>query len=74
MRDLVAEHVIGFGEAAETDYPIRRLSDGPHGYLLLGLTAGLVAFLAQAVIDTNFYAMRNPEKLGGVTVRREIAR
>jgi len=37
---------------------IRRLSDGPHRYLLLGLMAGLVAFLAQAAIDTNFYAMR----------------
>ena len=37
---------------------IRRLSDRPHDYLLLGLTAGLVAFLAQAAIDTNFYAMR----------------
>ncbi len=37
---------------------IRRLSDGPLRDLLLGLMAGLVAFLAQAGVDTNFYSLR----------------
>ena len=37
---------------------IRQLSEGPHCYLLLGLLAGLVSFLVQAAVDTNFYSMR----------------
>ncbi|TQR84113.1 RNA polymerase sigma-70 factor [Mycobacterium hodleri] len=41
------------------------LDDGLEGVISVEITDGLI---------THFYAMRNPEKLGGVKVRREIAR
>jgi RNA polymerase sigma-70 factor, ECF subfamily len=41
------------------------LGDGLEGVISVEITDGLI---------THFYAMRNPEKLRGVTVRREIAR
>ena len=41
------------------------LGDSVEGIISVEITAGLI---------THFYAMRNPEKLGGVTVAREIAR
>ena len=41
------------------------LDDGLEGVITVEITDGLI---------THFYAMRNPEKLGGVKVRRAIAR
>ena len=41
------------------------LGDSLEGVITVEITDGLI---------TNFYAMRNPEKLGGVTVARELAR
>lgn len=41
------------------------LGDGLEGVITIEITDGLI---------THFYAMRNPEKLGGVKVSREIAR
>jgi RNA polymerase sigma-70 factor, ECF subfamily len=41
------------------------LGDNLEGIICVELTDGLI---------THFYAMRNPEKLGGITVTREIAR
>jgi RNA polymerase sigma-70 factor, ECF subfamily len=41
------------------------LGDSVEGIISVEITAGQI---------THFYAMRNPEKLGGVTVAREIAR
>lgn len=37
---------------------VRQRLDGSTGVLLLGLMAGLVAFLIQAAVDTNFYSLR----------------
>lgn len=37
---------------------VPRLPNGPPRSLLLGLLTGLVAFLAQAALETHFYAMR----------------
>jgi putative inorganic carbon (HCO3(-)) transporter len=38
---------------------VRRTADGPLRALLAALIAGLVGFLAQAGIDTNFYSLRH---------------
>lgn len=37
---------------------MRGMPEGPNRLMLLGLTAGLVAFLVQSAFDTNFYALR----------------
>jgi RNA polymerase sigma-70 factor, ECF subfamily len=75
--DKVARFILGLFRLATPNYRVEVASynsapavviyrgDQPEGVFTIEFSDGLV---------TNFYAMRNPEKLAAVTVRREISR
>ena len=75
--DRVARGIAGLMSKAGADLRVEMVTCNSAPAVLLYLGEGLEAVITVEIADdkiTNFYVMRNPEKLTTLTVRREISR
>jgi RNA polymerase sigma-70 factor, ECF subfamily len=75
--DKVARFLVGLARQLDEGFRVELAFYNGAAAVVLYLDDELVGVITIEITDgliTNFYAMRNPEKLGGVTIAREISR